>query len=194
MNPVDAVGLPDKPTPTPTDTATFTPTETPTETPTDTPTETATDTPTDTPTETPTATTCLDFDGDTVCDPADPDDDNDGCTDLAEQNTTPGSQTSGGLRNYHNFWDFYDTPTGMSYIRDKAVASTDFFALLQRFGATGSSSIDPLSTPPAPPAYHTAYDRGASGGPNAWDLTAANGSIASTDFFAMLVQFGHTCA
>jgi hypothetical protein len=27
-----------------------------------------------------------------------------------------------------------------------------------------------------------------------WNLTAADGSIAGTDFFAMLAQFGHSCA
>jgi hypothetical protein len=119
--------------------------------------------------------------------------DDDGCTNYDELDEASGSEENGGLRDPEVFWDFYDTPTGMSYTRDKAVASTDFFALLQRFGSIGSPAIDPLSTPPAAPAYHTAFDRGASGGPNGWNLTAANGSIASTDFFAMLIQFGHTC-
>jgi hypothetical protein len=31
-------------------------------------------------------------------------------------------------------------------------------------------------------------------GPNAWNLTAADGTIAGTDFFAVLAQFGHSCA
>jgi alpha-tubulin suppressor-like RCC1 family protein len=188
MNPVEAVGLPDKPTATPTETPTDTPTDTPTETPTETPTDTPTETPTETATETPTATTCMDFDGDTVCDGDDVDDDQDGCSDVAEQNTTPGSQTSGGLRNYQNFWDFFDPDL------NKAVAGPDFFAVLSRFGATGSPAIDPLTTPPAPPAYHTRFDRGSSSGPNAWNLTQADGSIAGTDFFAVLVQFGHDCS
>ena len=65
--------------------------------------------------------------------------------------------------------------------------------LLQRFGATGDPGGDPLTTPPAAPAYHTAFDRGAASG-DPWDLTPANGAIASTDFFAMLIQFGHDCA
>jgi hypothetical protein len=130
----------------------------------------------------------MDFDGDTVCDGDDVDDDQDGCSDVAEQNTTPGSQTSGGLRNYQNFWDFFDPDL------NKAVAGPDFFAVLSRFGATGSPAIDPLTTPPAPPAYHTRFDRGSSSGPNAWNLTQADGSIAGTDFFAVLVQFGHDCS
>jgi hypothetical protein len=91
-----------------------------------------------------------------------------------------------------NFWDFFDTPDS-SNVRDKSIAGTDFFNVLARFGATGSASIDPLSMPPAAPAYHTAFDRGASSGPNSWNLTAADGSIAGTDFFAVLAQFGHSC-
>lgn len=51
-----------------------------------------------------------------------------------------------------------------------------------------------VSAPPPAPAYHTSFDRGPSSGPNAWNLTAANGSIAGTDLFAILEQFGHSCA
>jgi hypothetical protein len=119
--------------------------------------------------------------------------DNDGCTDGHEQQSAGGTQTSGGLRSPKIFWDFFDTPDS-SNIRDKAVAGTDFFRVLARFGATGDSMIDPLSTPPLAPAYHTAFDRGPSSGPNPWNLTQADGSITGTDFFAMLAQFGHSCA
>jgi hypothetical protein len=119
----------------------------------------------------------------------DPDVDGDGCTYIQEVLSL---QFQGGLRDPKNFWDFFDTPDD-SNIRDKAVASADFFRVLNRFGATGSSSIDPLSAPPSPPAYHTAFDRGPTSGPNSWNLTAANGSISSTDFFAVLAQFGHSC-
>jgi hypothetical protein len=125
---------------------------------------------------------------------ADGDSDDDGCTDIAEQQTATGSQMSGGLRNYQHFWDFFDTPDAAN-IRDKAVAGTDFFRILARFGATGSPAIDPLSTPPAAPAYHSAFDRApAPQGQDPWDLSAADGAISGQDFFFVLGQFGHECS
>jgi hypothetical protein len=122
-----------------------------------------------------------------LCDAVDPDDDNDRCGDVSEQQTAPGSEVIGGRRNYHNFWDFFD-PT-----RDKAVSGIDFFALLERFGSKGNPAIDPLSPVPAKPAYHTRFDRGTSAGPDLWNLTAPNGSIGGTDFFSILAQFQHVC-
>jgi hypothetical protein len=123
----------------------------------------------------------------------DDDTDSDTCTDLDEMRTVAGSEAAGGRRDLSNFWDFFDTPTGAPLARDGSVAGTDFFALLARFGSSGDNGIDPLSPPPAPPAYHTAYDRGSSSGPNPWNLTMADGAIAGTDFFAVLSQFGHVC-
>jgi hypothetical protein len=104
----------------------------------------------------------------------------------------PGSQISGGLRDPLNFWDFYDVPTAGT-ARDREVSATDIFAVMSRFNASGNASIDPLSSPPPAPAYHTAFDRGPSSGPNNWNLTAASGSITSSDLFAVLAQFGHNC-
>jgi hypothetical protein len=102
--------------------------------------------------------------------------------------------TSGGGRDPNNFWDFYDVPAGPALQRDGIVTGADIFAVLGRLSASGDSGIDPLSTPPGAPAYHTAYDRGPSAGPNPWNLTAANGTIASTDLFAIIGQFSHSCA
>ena len=121
------------------------------------------------------------------------DSDNDGCTDTAENQTAIGSETSGGRRNPLNFWDFYDTPTGAGLVRDKSVSSLDIFQVIGRFNSTGDMNIDPLSTPPASPAYHTAYDRGSPAG-DPWDLTAANGTISGTDIFGVIGQFNHSCA
>jgi hypothetical protein len=121
------------------------------------------------------------------------DTDQDGCTDKAELQTAPGSETSGGLRDPNNFWDFFDTPDNSNQ-RNKVVAGADFFRVLARFGSSGDPGGDPLSLPPPAPAYHTAFDRGPSSGPNTWNLTAANGAIAGTDFFAFLEQFGHSCS
>jgi hypothetical protein len=126
-------------------------------------------------------TTILDADSGVVVEV--PDTDSDGCNDQEEQGQ---SQAQGGLRNPENFWDFFDTPP-----RNGAVAGGDFFAILARFGAAGIPG-DPMTTPP-PTGYHSAYDRGPSSGPYSWNLTAANGAITGTDFFAVLGQFGHTC-
>ncbi|MDP3769201.1 MAG: flexitail domain-containing putative surface protein [Dehalococcoidia bacterium] len=58
-----------------------------------------------------------------------------------------------------------------------------------RSGATG----DPLSPPP-PPAYHTAFDRGTALGPDAWNVNPADGIIdLFNDAFGVAAQFGHTC-
>jgi hypothetical protein len=120
--------------------------------------------------------------------------DEDGCLNEVELDEAEDSQESGGLRDPEHFWDFYDTPDD-SNVRDRAVTGQDFFRLLQRFGATGDPGGDPLSAPPAAPAYHTAFDRApAPPGPQTWDLAAADGAITGQDFFAILTQFGHDCS
>ncbi len=169
--------------PTPTPTRTSTPTNTPTRTP------TVTDTPTVTPTST-MKNLAGDTDGDTVTNDIDPNDDNDGCTDAQEIGLNP---VAGGLRDPHNFWDFYDVPTGAGLTRDGAVSGPDIFAVIGRFNTSGDAGIDPLSTPPAS-GYHTAYDRGPIVGANPWNLGSANGSVAGTDIFAVIGQFNHSCA
>jgi alpha-tubulin suppressor-like RCC1 family protein len=166
-------------------------------TPTRTPTNTATPCPTDTgkiddmcvPF---TVTPCPDYDGDTTCDGADADDDDDGCPDTAEQQTSQGSELTGGRRDYHWFWDFYDVPTGAGMLRDGAVSSLDIFGVIARFNSAGDAGMDPLSTPPSS-GYHSAYDRGSPRSSKPWDLGAANGSVAATDIFNVIVQFNHAC-
>jgi hypothetical protein len=125
-----------------------------------------------------------------LTDPFDPDTDADGCWDGRELGSNP---ATGGQRSPLVFWDFFDVPAGATPAKDRIVSGLDFFALLQRFGASGDPGIDPNSPVPPPPAYHTAFDRGATAGPNAWNLTAADGAIAGTDFLSLLAQFGHTC-
>ncbi len=152
--------------------------------PTATPTPTSTATPTTTPTPT---TTKLPPPGDT---------DLDGCSDVQENGLT---EEAGGRRDFKNFWDFFDVPTGTfpALARDAGVAAPDFFAVLARFGASGTATSvpDALSPAPAAPAYHAAYDRGpVQPGGDPWDLSQADGGIAGPDFFRVLGQFGHTCA
>jgi alpha-tubulin suppressor-like RCC1 family protein len=167
-----------------------------------------THTPTITPSSTPTPspTPCPDYDVDAICDADDPDDDNDGCADAAEQQTAMGSEASGGRRDDRWFWDFFDTPAPPDHLRDQSITSADIFALIGRFTSHDAGpgpfdrTSDPLSTPNALVAgnlranYHPAYDRGGVlAGGDLWNLDAPDGSIAASDLFAVLGQFGHAC-
>jgi hypothetical protein len=115
------------------------------------------------------------------------DNDNDGCDTKAEiLNSDP---AAGGIRDPFNTWDLYD-PT-----RDGAVAGTDFFAVLGRFGSSGDPGLDSVfGSIPAAPAYHTRFDRGDTVPGSAVHVKgAADGNITGVDFFSVLAQFGHTC-
>jgi hypothetical protein len=114
--------------------------------------------------------------------------DGDGCTAAQEAGPT---LSLGGQRNSKVFWDFFDTPTPPSFNRDEAVAVGDIAAVVSRFGSSGVTTIDPLSTPAAAPAYHTGYDRTA--GPVAGTTAAPNGSVTVQDISLAVQQFGHNC-
>ncbi len=174
-------------------------------TPTPTPTPTVTPTPTNpaTPQPTPTAKNPAgDTDGDTIPNGTDTDDDNDGCLDTAELNTAPGSQTSGGLRDPHLFWDFMDVWTGSPPARDKSVVVGDIGAVVARFGTVRGSTPtkqDAFAEALTPPldlrSYHTDFDRGgADPTQNAWNLLPPDGSIVIGDIGAVVAQFGSSCA
>jgi hypothetical protein len=120
------------------------------------------------------------------------DNDKDGCGDLQEAPTN--AATRGGRRNAASFWDFFDTPTGNPAARDRAVAITDIVAIVGRFGSSGSTAIDPLSAPPAAPAYHTAFDRTLTPGGDPWDTATPSGQITIQDIALSVQQFGHSCA
>jgi hypothetical protein len=122
----------------------------------------------------------------------DPDDDNDGCTDLQELGSDP---VSGGQRDSLNFWDFYDPDL------NGTVAFGDFLLLVQHFGTSdddGLASInrnsDPLTTPdPGPGNYHPLFDRGVVLW-NPWNVGPPDGAIGFQDFLTFVSQFGHSCA
>ena len=126
-----------------------------------------------------------DNDGDTIPNGTDRDDDNDGCTDEQELGT---NRLFGGQRNPLDFWDFFDPN------RDGSVSFQDFLEVLARAGAVGDPTIDPLSDPSPPPAYHTRFDRTGASGTSPWRLGPPDGAIGLRDFLALLTQFGHTCA
>jgi hypothetical protein len=122
------------------------------------------------------------------------DTDKDGCTDVAEQQSAAGSEVTGGLRDPGYIWDFFDVPAGSPLARDRAVSAADIASVVSRYGSNGDPGGDPLSAPPAPPAYHVAYDRsGATPGGNRWDLLPPDGSISAGDIAGAVAQFGHSC-
>lgn len=114
--------------------------------------------------------------------------DGDGCTSAQELGPT---LSLGGNRHPKIFWDFFDAPTPPSFNRDEAVSISDISAVVGRFGSSGLTTIDPLSTPAAAPAYHTAYDR--TNGPVIGTSGPPNGSVTVQDVSLSVQQFGHNC-
>ena len=124
----------------------------PTPTPTVTNTPTVTLTPTITPTHTP-KNLAGDTDGDTVTNDIDDNDDDDGCSDAQETGLVP---TAGGLRDPHNFWDFFDTPTGAGPTRDQSVSALDIFRSSDASTQSATrASIRSLSRRPLDTTRHT---------------------------------------
>ncbi len=137
------------------------------------------------------------------------DSDGDGCTAAQEGQTAPGSQNTGGLRNDHYFWDFYDVWTHPGtdpsvWVRDKAInIPGDILGVAKRFGATdggGTAAINRFSDPLVPPTatnqtgYHPDYDRSAATGPNPWNMGPPKGAIdIPVDILGVAQQFGTNC-
>ena len=97
------------------------------------------------------------------------DTDGDGCTDLQELGP---NEYSGGQRDPHNPWDFYDT-NGDGVID----LTNDIFGVILAYEN-----------------YDVIYDRGPSAGPNAWNLTAPDGVIDLTnDILGVIQQYQHNC-
>ncbi len=135
------------------------------------------------------------------------DTDGDGCTDQQENGPDP---ALGGQRDYLNFWDFFDVPTGVGLSRDGSIASEDIFGVIGRFNATDVGpgdfyrDSDPLTAPNQVDLsgteaahrqnYHPSYDRTSPApGADPWDAGPPDGAISSQDFFAVLAQFGDSC-
>ena len=125
-----------------------------------------------------------------------PDSDGDGCTDAAEQQTSPGSEQFGGRRNYLSYWDLYDTPDAYGYRDDSIDLFGDILGVAFRFGASGNPNDDPLGLPvPPAPAYHAGFDRtGSLVGADLWDAGPPDGGIdLFNDILGAAFQFGHAC-
>jgi len=150
-----------------------------------------------------------DFDQDGIGDACDPDDDNDGCTDIREQQPKANANTGGG-RNPLYFWDFYDVwtrpdPMGQPsyWERDTTInLPGDILGVAARFGpgptppATKAEQVAAALTPPtSATGYHIDYDRGAQIGANLWNRAGPDGAInLPNDILGVAAQFGHSCA
>ena len=134
---------------------------------------------------------CPDNDGDTLCDSVDPDDDNDGCTDVAE--LQPKSLAAlGGGRDPLYYWDFMDMWANKQ--KDRRVNIIDIAALVLRFGTAGDASGDPEDPPQAFTGYHVSADRSPPIGANLWNGGPPDGDVNIIEIGLAVVQFGDTCA
>jgi hypothetical protein len=116
------------------------------------------------------------YDKTIACAPGDTD--GDGCPNVSEQQTAPGSQTSGGLRDYLNPWDYFNpTLDGVNRIDDVS-------AVIMRYGHDNNG--DPL--------YSARYDRTALPGGNPWQFGVPDGTIRIPDILAAVYSYSHDCS
>jgi hypothetical protein len=116
-----------------------------------------------------------DTDNDLILNSIDPDDDNDGCTDVQETGT---DSSLGGRRNPHNPWDYYDVNGDL--IID---LPNDILGVVFHYAPSGTE-----------PTYDVAFDRGPLSGPSPWNLTAPDGVIdLPNDILGVVQQYQHSC-
>jgi hypothetical protein len=106
---------------------------------------------------------------------APPDSDGDGCPDAAEQQTAPGSQTSGGLRDPKNPWDYFNPS------HDGQDKVDDILIVVGQYGKHYPST-----------SYREDTDRTYTG-PNIWNLGPPDGQQTVADIIAMVQQYNHNC-
>ena len=145
----------------------------------------------------------VDFDSDLAGDACDLDDDDDGCDDIREQGASP---DTGGDRNDHDRWDFFDVPTpalrpaNTSGVRDRVVGLNDVLAVLFYAGtsdeagpnANGVDYDSDLNTNAQDDGME--YDRTPSLTPGKpWRSGPPDGSVSLSDALVALAQVGHRC-
>jgi hypothetical protein len=115
------------------------------------------------------------------------DTDGDGCPDVKEQQTAPGTQTSGGLRDSLNPWDYMNpSHDGLNRVDDIVLVIGQYF------------KDDNDGTPGLPP-YASGYDVDTDRTDNPessepWDLLAPNGLQRVNDIVYALYQYFHDCS
>ena len=143
-------------------------------------------------------------------DPTDPDTDNNGTLDGAEdpdqdgctngQELQPKSLApAGGGRDPLYYWDFFDVPTVSG--RDFRVDAFDIGAVVGRFGTIRGTPptkeealVEALTPPGDTTSYHAGSDRDTPDPEaNVWNLGPPSGNIDGFDIAFVVAQFGHTC-
>jgi hypothetical protein len=109
------------------------------------------------------------------------DSDNDGCTNARELGT---DQRTGGLRNPFNPHDYYDVLGPGGAPPDQFIdLPNDILGVIFHYAPGGTE-----------PTYDVNFDRGASAGPNPWNMTAPDGVIdLSNDILGVVLQYLHSC-
>jgi hypothetical protein len=113
------------------------------------------------------------------------DTDGDGCIDLAEEQTAPGSQTTGGLRDPDDPNDYFN-PSG-----DGLNRVDDILLVVQAYFDDDDDGNPGL--PPYEPGYNPDLDRTLVG-PLDWDLGPPNGLQRVDDILNQVKQYFHDCA
>ena len=118
------------------------------------------------------------------------DTDGDGCPDVKEQQTAPGSEFSGGRRDYLNPWDFFN-PLKTAPIGGQTIA--DILMVVQQYNKNQylPSPPNPPNTPN--PAYTNTTDRTGIPGGYPWSLGPPDGLQGIVDVLAAVKQYNHNC-
>jgi hypothetical protein len=113
------------------------------------------------------------------------DTDGDGCRDTREMQASAASETSGGLRDAKNPYDYFNpTHDGLNRLDDVLAVVQAYFK-------------DDTDANPGLPPYAVGYDPDTDRtpiGPNAWNLGPPNGFQRVDDILAIIAQFFHDCS
>ena len=103
--------------------------------------------------------------------------DGDGCTTEDERDTALGSQSSGGLRDPLNPWDYFNPS------QDGVNRVDDITAVVQKYGHDDRVFQD----------YEVRYDRTELAGGNPWQFGPPDETIRTFDITAAVRSYGHDC-
>jgi PKD repeat protein len=108
----------------------------------------------------------------------DEDFDSDRCGNLAEMQTAPGSEQTGGLRDPFNPWDYFNSG------KDGVNRVTDISLVIQHYGHDQGVAPD----------YSSNFDRTPLAGGYAWEFGPPNGTIRIVDVSGAVSSYGHDCS
>jgi len=111
--------------------------------------------------------------------------DGDGCPNAKEQQVAPGTEVSGGRRDYTNAYDYFNpTHDHQNRVDDIIKVVGQYF----KDDNDGSPGVPPFALNYNPDTDRTAL------GPNGWNLGAGNGQQRVDDILAQIKQYFHDCS